>query len=151
MNCCSFVQIVHALLLSRILLLATPWTVAHQATLFMGFPRQEYWIGLLFPSPGDLLDPGIEPRSPALQADSLLSEPPAKSWCRIVYMSNLSGLSFVYFSLFLFQDICTDMSTFSFFLFSPSLIRTSSLRYNHYMCLFRAQTWGIHLRESIPR
>ena len=44
----------------------------------MGFSRQEYWSGLPFPSPGDLLNPGIEPRSPTLQADSLLSEPPGK-------------------------------------------------------------------------
>ena len=44
----------------------------------MGFSRQEYWSELLFPSPGDLLDPGIEPRSPALQADSLPPEPPGK-------------------------------------------------------------------------
>ena len=55
---------------------ATPWTVAYQAPLSMGFSRQEYWSGLLLPSPGDLSDPGIEPRSPELQADSLLSEPP---------------------------------------------------------------------------
>ena len=53
-----------------------PWTVAHQAPLSLGFPRQEYWSGLSFPSPGDLPDPGIEPSSPALQADSLPSEPP---------------------------------------------------------------------------
>ena len=44
----------------------------------MGFSRQEYWSGLLFPSPGDLPDPGIEPTSPALQADALTSEPPGK-------------------------------------------------------------------------
>ena len=50
--------------------LATPWTGACQAPLSMGFSRQEYWSGLPFPSPGDLPDPGIEPRSPALQADS---------------------------------------------------------------------------------
>ena len=50
--------------------LATPWTVAHQAPLSMGFSRQEYWSGLPFPSPGDLPNPGIKPRSPALQADS---------------------------------------------------------------------------------
>ena len=53
---------------------ATPWTVAHQAPLSMGFSRQEYWSGVPFPSPGDLPDPGFEPRSPALQADSLPSE-----------------------------------------------------------------------------
>ena len=57
---------------------ATPWTVACQASLSMGFLRQEYWSGLPFPSPGDLPDPGIEPRSPTLQVDSLLSEPPGK-------------------------------------------------------------------------
>ena len=51
--------------------LVTLWTVAHQALLFRGFSRQEYWSGLPFPSPGDLPDPGIEPGSPALQADSL--------------------------------------------------------------------------------
>ena len=47
---------------------------AHQASLSMGFPRQEYWSGLPFPSPGDLPDPGIKPGSPALQVDSLPSE-----------------------------------------------------------------------------
>ena len=56
----------------------TPWTVAHQVPLFMGFPWQEYWNGLPFPSPGYLLDPEIEPTSPAFQADSLPSEPPGK-------------------------------------------------------------------------
>ena len=50
---------------------ATPWTIASQATLSMGFFRQEYWSGLPFPPPGDLPNPGIEPASPALQADSL--------------------------------------------------------------------------------
>ena len=59
-------------------LFATPWTVAHQAPLSMGFSRQEHWSGWPFPSPGDLPDPGIEPGSPALQADALLSEPPGK-------------------------------------------------------------------------
>ena len=53
---------------------ATPWTVTCQAPLSMGFSRQEYWSGLLFPSLGNLPDPGIEPGSPALQADSLLTE-----------------------------------------------------------------------------
>ena len=57
---------------------ATPWTVAHQATLSMEFSRQEYWSGLPCPPPGDLPNPGIEPRSLKLQVDSLLSEPPGK-------------------------------------------------------------------------
>ena len=62
--------------LSRVRLFVTPRTVAHQAPLFMEFSRQEYWSGLPFPSPGDLLDPGIEPESFAFQTDSLPSEPP---------------------------------------------------------------------------
>ena len=57
------------------LTLATPWTVAFQAPLSMGFSRQEFWSGLPCLPPGDLPDPGIEPRSPALQADSLPTEP----------------------------------------------------------------------------
>ena len=58
-------------MLSCIWLFVTPWTVARQAPPSMEFSRQEYWSGLSFPSPGDLPDPGIEPRSPTLQADSL--------------------------------------------------------------------------------
>ena len=64
--------------LSCVRLFATPWTVAYQAPLSMGFSRQECWSGLPFPSPGDLPDPGIEPGSPALQAEALPSEPPGK-------------------------------------------------------------------------
>ena len=60
---------------SHVQLFATPWTIAHQAPPSMGFSRQEYWSGLPFPSPGDLPDPGVEPRSPALQADALTSKP----------------------------------------------------------------------------
>ena len=63
-------------LLSRVQLFATPWTVAYQAPPSVGFSRQECWSGLPFPSPGDLRDPGNEPGSPTLQADTLLSEPP---------------------------------------------------------------------------
>ena len=65
-------------LLSCVLFFATPWTVAYQTPLPQGFPKQEYYSGLPFPFPGDLPDPGIEPRSSALQADTLLSEPPGK-------------------------------------------------------------------------
>ena len=63
--------------LGRVRLFATPWTVAYQAPPSMGFSRQEYWSGLPFPSPRDLPNPEIEPRSPALQADALRSDPPA--------------------------------------------------------------------------
>ena len=65
-------------LLSHVRLFATPWTGAYGASPSTGFSRQEYWSGLPFPSPGDLPDPGIEPRSPALEADALTSEPPGK-------------------------------------------------------------------------
>ena len=54
----------------------TPWTIAHQALLSMEFSRQEYWSGLPFLPPEDLPDPGIKLGSLAVQADSLLSEPP---------------------------------------------------------------------------
>ena len=64
--------------LSCVQLFATPWTVAHQAPPSMEFSRQEYWSGLPFTSPGDLPDPRIKPRSPALQAYALPSEPPGK-------------------------------------------------------------------------
>ena len=77
-----------SLILSRLLLLlscfnsvrlcVTLWTVARQAPLSMGFSRQENWSGLPCSLPGDLPNPGIEPRSLALQANSLLSEPPGK-------------------------------------------------------------------------
>ena len=62
--------------LSRVRLFATPWT--YQAPPSMRFSRQEHWSGLPFPSPRDLPDSGIEPRSPALQANALTSEPPGK-------------------------------------------------------------------------
>ena len=64
--------------LSRVRLFVIPWTVTYQAPPSMGFSRQECWSGLPFPSPGDLPNPGIEPGSPALQADALPSEPPGK-------------------------------------------------------------------------
>ena len=61
--------------LSLVRFFVTPWTAAYQAPPSMGFSRQAYWSGLPFPSPGDLPDPGTEPRSPTLQADALTSEP----------------------------------------------------------------------------
>ena len=56
----------------------TPWIVAHQAPLSMGFSRQEYWSGYPFPSPGDLPDPGIKPAAPALADGFITTEPPSK-------------------------------------------------------------------------
>ena len=81
----------------------TPCTVAHQAPLSMGFSRQEYWSRLWFPSPEDLPEPQIKPRSPALQTDSLSSEQPGKTF---------SFLTFVYVLIFFIQVIlCTVKGT----------------------------------------
>ena len=74
---------VRAQLLSRVRLLVTPWTVAHQAPLSMEFPRQEYWSGLPFPSPGDLPNPRVEPSSPALADGFFTTAPPGKPINRI--------------------------------------------------------------------
>ena len=80
-------------MLSRVRLFATPWTIAFQAPLSMEFSRQEYWSGLPFRSQGDLPDPGIEPGSPALQADSLVPELP-----------RLTSFSSYFFSAMLFDN-----------------------------------------------
>ena len=66
------------MLLSRVWLFVTPWTAAHQAPLSIGFPRQEHWNGLPFPSPWDLPNPGIKPTSPALADRFFTTEPPGK-------------------------------------------------------------------------
>ena len=76
--------------LSCVRLFATPWTVAHQASLSMGFSGQEYWSGYPFSSQGDFPNPGIEPGSPALQADSLPSEPQGKP--KLVYKSVIQSI-----------------------------------------------------------
>ena len=77
----------------------TPWTVAHQASLSLGFHRQEYWSGLPCPSPGDLLNPGIKPRCPLLQAGPLLSEAQGKP--KNIEFGNLSVLQ----GIFLTQEL----------------------------------------------
>ena len=78
---------------SRVRLCATPLTEAHQAPLSLGFSRQEYWSGLPCPLPGDLPNPRIKPRSPALQVDSLPSEPPGKPMnTRVGSLSLLQGI-----------------------------------------------------------
>ena len=76
---------------SHVQLFTTLWTVVFQAPLSMGFSMQEYWIGLLLPTPGDLPNLGIEPASPALQADSLPIEPPVKPphpWPTLLFPSS---------------------------------------------------------------
>ena len=72
---------------------ASPWTVTLQAPLSMSFPRQEYWSGLPFPSLGDLPDPGIKPRSPALQADSLPTELQGKPLLCHMYFKYIFSLN----------------------------------------------------------
>ena len=81
-----------ALLLSHIRFFATPWTVAHQAPLSMGFSRQEYSSGLPCPPPGDLSNSGIEPESPALQADYLPAEQSGKPMEGSVCCSSTPGI-----------------------------------------------------------
>ena len=76
-------------MLSHVQIFATPGTVAHQNPSVHGILQASYWSRLPFPYPGDLPDPGIEPRSPALWEDSLLSEPPGKPiWYREVAITN---------------------------------------------------------------
>jgi len=86
---CQFLTLGEVKSLNRVWLFVTPWTVAHQAPLSMGFSRQEYWNWLPFPSPGGLPNPGIKPRSPTLQAEALTSEPPGKP-CTYVLVSRFS-------------------------------------------------------------
>ena len=79
---------------SRVLIFASPWTVARQSPLSMGFSRQKYWSRLLFPSPGDLSHPGIKPVSSAFQADSLpripeSSKPPEKPIYYVCVLFNI--------------------------------------------------------------
>ena len=69
----------HAQSLNRVRHFVTPWTVARQALLSMGFPRQEYWSGLPFHPPGDLPDPGVKPMPPALAGRFFTTGPPRKS------------------------------------------------------------------------
>ena len=77
-NCQVCLTLVHARVLCHVQLFVTPWTVAHQAPLSRESPKQEYWSGLPFPSPGDLPDPGIKPTSPALAGWFFITEPPGK-------------------------------------------------------------------------
>ena len=93
-------------LLSRVRLFATPWTVAYQDPLSMGFSRQEYWSGLPFPSPGDLPNPGIKPGSPALQAGALSSEPPGKPIKSLYLGSNVRFLDSILVSFAFFLCVC---------------------------------------------
>ena len=82
--------------LSCVRLIQTPWTVDRQAPLSLGFPRQENWSGLPFPSPGDFPNPGIKPVSPTLQAGSLQSEPLGWSLNPLRLALNLGLIALIY-------------------------------------------------------
>ena len=84
---------IRACVFSHVRFFGTPWTLAHQAPLSMGFSRQEYWSGLPCPPPGDLPDPGIQPASPASQADSLPTEPPWEAWLLTCVLLNHNSTS----------------------------------------------------------
>ena len=75
---CFYVYAAALSCFTHVQLFANPWTVARQAPLSMGFSRQDYWSGLPCSSLGNSPNPGVEPRSPALQADSLPSDPPGE-------------------------------------------------------------------------
>ena len=82
--------------------IVTPWTVAHQAPLSMGFPRQEYWSALPFPPPpGDLPHPGIQPVSPAFAGTFFTTEPPGKPGYVLAYRLSISNSCLSYFTSFL--------------------------------------------------
>ena len=96
--------------LSRVLLFLTPWAVAYQAPRSVGFFRHEYWSGLPFPFPADLPDLGVEPGSPALQADALLTELPGKTLGISHFLEEISNLShsivFRYFFALVTEEGC---------------------------------------------
>ena len=91
---------------SHVRLFATPWTVAYQAPPSIGFSRQEYWSGLPFPSPGDLPDPGIKPRSPAFQADALTSEPRASVYMYTIY---IYAMCIYMYTIYIYVYICNGI------------------------------------------
>ena len=120
--------------LSHVQFFATPWTVACQPPLSMGFSRQEYWSGLTFPSPEDLPDPEIKPGCPALQADSLPSEPPREA----------------HFSTYYVPDF-TIHQTFKIHLevdFQDSLVNNRAKIPALVGCLFISKMKVIHLRKK---
>ena len=96
--------------LSHVWFFVTPWTVACQAPLSLEFSRQEYWSGQPFPFPGDLPKPGIEPRFPALQVNSLLLEQPWKP-SRVLVHEKLGDITVVYCQMF---SLCIDFCVFFF-------------------------------------
>ena len=110
--------------LSHVRLFEAPWTVAYQAPQSVGFSRQEYWSGLPFPSPEDLPHPGIEPRSPTVEADTLLSEPPGKSMVRDHHWCVFCLLGWEFWFDFFFFSHSPPIMTVAWLLFArPALVR----------------------------
>ena len=115
-------------LLSHVRVFGAQWTVAHPTPLSMGFSRQEYRSGLPFPSPEDLPNPRIEPRSPALQADALASEPPVpgSGTVLISFLFSLFDFSDFHYSVSKFTHLflciaCSPVDNFSYCIFSALL------------------------------
>ena len=106
----------------------TPWTVACQAPLTMGFPREEYWRGLPFPSPGDL-PPGIKPASPALAGRFFTTEPPGKSNRLLKPLQFCQSHSLTYQALIIFPWKCLSRATLS-----PPLPNNPSSLILNYKC-----------------
>ena len=134
--------------LSRVQFFLTPWTVAHQAPPSMEFSRQEYWSGLPFPSPGDLPDPGIEPRSPTLQADALTSEPPGKP---TIHCKQLLNKEMLLLLMILVLHPCFSKSSFfeNTFLHHFQLLKPSPLvqaQVKTHLCAMHL--WSVQRRQD---
>ena len=121
-----------------------PWTVALHVPLSIGLSRQEYWSGLPFPSPGDLPDPGIEPGSAALQADSLSTELPRKPPRRVIYiyLGVNKGVNSFYFLINLLDNFFNGIVEYCYILRKPSFPEGSD---------GKESTWNAGDLGSIPR
>ena len=123
-----------AVVFQSCLTFATLWTVARQAPLSKGFSRQEYWSGLLCPPPGDCPNPGIKPRSPTLQVDSLPSELPGKAlYTDILYWSFYTDTLYWFPLVLKTNDQCF---IFTVYWRNPSHSKTHSSDLNKYLSTF---------------
>ena len=142
-------------LLTHVQLFATPWTVAHQASSSLRFSRKEYWSGLPFPSPRNLPDPGIKPRSFAFQKDSLPSEPPGRGLFLSYFNfldAILKGIAF-YIPFLVIHCQCKEMQPISvnvnlakFISFSRFCVE--SLEFSIYSTML--STYNDNLTTSLP-
>ena len=130
--------------LSLVRLFAILWSIVHQAPLSVGFSRQEYWSGLPFPSPGVLPNPGIEPRSPALQADALTSEPPGILLKIVSYYKYL----FTHIFIWAFRGQC-KFPHFPHFLDFQMYFRSILYRYLSFLFMFEDAKVEFKMTASI--